>query len=49
MRDTSALVAAIQENFHLIIALPPEEKRRLIDEIWEYEEQLQCVAREMAQ
>lgn len=46
-RDTQAIVRAIQENFHLIIAANPQEKRRMIDEIFEFEEALCLVKHEM--
>jgi hypothetical protein len=48
-RDTQAIVRAIQENFHQIIAAAPEEKRRLIDLIFDYETVQQSVADAMAE
>lgn len=47
--DTQAIVKAIQENFRQIMAASPEEKRRLIDGIFEFETIQQRVAEVMAE
>jgi DNA repair exonuclease SbcCD ATPase subunit len=49
MRDTQAIVQAIQENFHQIMNADPQEKRRLIDGIFEFEIIQQRVAEAMAE
>jgi DNA repair exonuclease SbcCD ATPase subunit len=46
-RDTRDIIKAIQDNFHLIMAADPQEKRRMIDEIFEFEEALSLVKHEM--
>lgn len=46
-RDTAAIIKTIQENFHQIMAADPQEKRRLIDEIFDFEEALSLVKHEM--
>jgi len=48
-RDTQAIIKAIQENFHQIMSADPEEKRRLIDGIFEFETIQQRVAEAMAE
>lgn len=48
-RDTQAIIRAIQDSFHQIIAASPEEKRRLIDQIFDYETVQQSVAEAMAE
>lgn len=47
--DTQAIVKAIQDNFHQIMAANPQEKRRLIDQIFDYETVQQSVAEAMAE
>jgi hypothetical protein len=46
---TKAIVQAIQENFHQIMNADPQEKRRLIDLIFDYETVQQSVAEAMAE
>lgn len=48
-RDTQAIIRAIQANFHQIMDASPEEKRRLIDGIFEFETIQQSVAEAMAE
>ena len=48
-RDTAAIIRAIQDNFHLIMAADPQEKRRLIDEIFDFDRIQQSVAEAMAE
>jgi DNA repair exonuclease SbcCD ATPase subunit len=48
-RDTQAIIRAIQENFHQIMVASPEEKRALIDQIFDYETIQQGVAEAMAE
>jgi hypothetical protein len=48
-RDTAAIIRAIQDNFHQIMAAGPDEKRRLIDLIFDYETVQQSVAEAMAE
>lgn len=49
MTDTQAIVRAIQENFHQIMSADPQEKRRLIDGIFDFETVQQSVAEAMAE
>lgn len=49
MRDTAAIIRAIQDNFHQIMNADPQEKRRLIDEIFDFEIVQQSVAEAMAE
>lgn len=49
MTDTQQIVRAIQDNFHQIMAADPDEKRRLIDGIFEFETIQQRVAEVMAE
>lgn len=48
-RDTQQIVRAIQENFRQIMDADPQEKRRLIDLIFDYETVQQSVAEAMAE
>jgi hypothetical protein len=48
-RDTQAIIKAIQDNFHQIMAAGPDEKRRMIDAIFEFETIQQSVAEAMAE
>jgi hypothetical protein len=48
-RDTAAIIRAIQDNFHQIMNAEPQEKRRLIDLIFDYETVQQSVAEAMAE
>ncbi|MGW1422721.1 hypothetical protein ACWAT4_21705 [Bradyrhizobium manausense] len=48
-RCTHEIVRAIQENFHQIMDADPQEKRRLIDLIFDYETIQQGVAEAMAE
>lgn len=48
-RDTQAIIRAIQNNFHQIMIADPQEKRRLIDQIFDYETVQQSVAEAMAE
>jgi hypothetical protein len=48
-RDTQAIVRAIQDSFHQIMSADPQEKRRLIDLIFDYETVQQSVAEAMAE
>ena len=48
-RDTKEIIRAIQYNFHQIMAANPQEKRRLIDQIFDYETVQQSVAAAMAE
>lgn len=48
-RDNAAIVRAIQANFHEIMAAKPDEKRRLIDAIFDFETIQQSVAEAMAE
>jgi DNA repair exonuclease SbcCD ATPase subunit len=48
-RDTQAIIKAIQESFHQIMSADPQEKRRLIDEIFDFETVQQSVAEAMAE
>ena len=48
-RDTKEIIRAIQDNFHLIMSADPQEKRRLIDQIFDYETVQQSVAEAMAE
>jgi DNA repair exonuclease SbcCD ATPase subunit len=47
--DTAAIIKAIQDNFHQIMAADPQEKRRLIDQIFDFETVQQGVAEAMAE
>lgn len=47
--DTRAIVRAIQEQFHQIMNADPQEKRRLIDLIFDHETVQQSVAEAMAE
>lgn len=47
--DTQAIVRAIQENFHQIMSAEPQEKRELINGIFDYETIQQGVAEAMAE
>jgi hypothetical protein len=47
--DTQAIIRAIQENFHQIMAASPEQKRELINGIFEFETIQQGVADAMAE
>ena len=49
MTDTQAIIRAIQANFTEIMNAGPEEKRRLIDGIFEFERIQQSVAEAMAE
>ncbi|WP_161491906.1 hypothetical protein [Bradyrhizobium centrolobii] len=49
MRDTKAIIQAIQENFHQIMTADPQEKQCLIDEIFDFEQIQQSVAEAMAE
>lgn len=49
MTSAQAIVQAIQENFHQIMSADPQEKRRLIDLIFDYETIQQSVAEAMAE
>jgi DNA repair exonuclease SbcCD ATPase subunit len=46
---SKAIIQAIQENFHQIMNADPQEKRRLIDLIFDYETVQQSVAEAMAE
>jgi hypothetical protein len=48
-RDTQAIIKAIQDNFHQIMNADAEEKRRLIDLIFDFEAVQQSVAEAMAE
>jgi hypothetical protein len=48
-RDTQAIIRAIQDNFHQIMAASPEEKREIINGIFDYETVQQSVAEAMAE
>jgi hypothetical protein len=48
-RDTAAIIRAIQDSFHQIMNADPDEKRRLIDAIFEFEAIQQSVAEAMAE
>jgi DNA repair exonuclease SbcCD ATPase subunit len=48
-RDTQAIIRAIQDNFHQIMSADPQEKRRLIDEIFDFDRIQQSVAEAMAE
>lgn len=47
--DTRAIIRAIQDNFHQIMSADPQEKRRLIDEIFDFDRIQQSVADAMAE
>jgi DNA repair exonuclease SbcCD ATPase subunit len=49
MTANQAIIQAIQENFHQIMNADPQEKRRLIDAIFDYETIQQEVAEAMAE
>jgi hypothetical protein len=48
-RDTAAIIRAIQDSFHQIMNADAQEKRRLIDQIFDYEAVQQSVAEAMAE
>lgn len=48
-QDTRAIIKAIQNNFHQIMSADPQEKRRLIDEIFDFDRIQQSVAEAMAE
>jgi hypothetical protein len=48
-RDTQAIIRAIQDNFHQIMSADAEEKRRLIDLIFDFEAVQKSVAEAMAE
>ena len=48
-RETQAIIRAIQANFTEIMNADPQEKRRLIDEIFDFEAIQQSVAEAMAE
>lgn len=48
-RDTTAIIKAIQEQFTQIMNADADEKRRLIDGIFEFESIQQSVAEAMAE
>lgn len=47
--DTKAIIKAIQDNFNQIMSADPQEKRRLIDLIFDFEAVQQSVAEAMAE
>jgi DNA repair exonuclease SbcCD ATPase subunit len=49
MTHNQAIIKAIQDNFTEIMNADPEEKRRLIDSIFEFETIQQSVAEAMAE
>ncbi|WP_441235629.1 hypothetical protein [Bradyrhizobium sp. 930_D9_N1_4] len=49
MTDTQAIIKAIQENFHQIIAADPDGKREIINGIFEFAKIQQSVAEAMAE
>lgn len=49
MTENQAIIRAIQDNFHQIMNADPDEKRRLIDAIFEFEAIQQSVAKAMAE
>lgn len=49
MTDNAAIIRAIQENFTEIMNASPEEKRLLIDGIFDFERIQQSVAEAMAE
>lgn len=48
-RDTAAIIKAIQDNFNQIMAASPEEKRQIINAIFDFETVQQSVAEAMAE
>lgn len=48
-RYTREIIKAIQDNFHQIMSADPQEKRRLIDEIFDFDRIQQSVAEAMAE